>query len=118
MREKAFPIELIMPHEAGEAIQKQCGYLNNIVPIGHIKDGDFSAFLGEAHAEMAVVVATEGESASEGEDQSATVETAENSDTGNPFAYWLRTKIEYHVSRSEIADLGISERFAVPEGVA
>lgn len=80
-RGAAFRVELILPHDAGVAIQSQCSYLRKIVPIGNLTDGDFSPYL-----EL------------QGEDPPS------DSDLSNPFAYWLKQKINYHRARGHLSE--------------
>jgi hypothetical protein len=72
----AFRIELIMPHDVGEALKEECSYLKNIIPIGYLSDGDFAGYKLNA----------------------------ETTDMANPLGYWLMQKLEHHRSRDELAD--------------
>ena len=71
--EKAEPfvIQLILPHDAGEQIKRDCAYLKNVISIGYITDGRFDEY------KMADDIAPE-------------------SDLANPLAYWLSQKQEFH----------------------
>jgi hypothetical protein len=66
-----FRIELIMPRKTGQRIRDECSFLKKVAPIAMITDGDFGAYLDEY---------TE----------------ARDPETANPFAYWLKQKIQYH----------------------
>lgn len=77
----AFLIELIMPHDHGESIKRDCAYLNNITPIGYLTEGRFAEFKD--------------------------TEIPPESDMANPFAYWLGEKIQFHKSRHELGVTGV-----------
>lgn len=85
---KAFLIELIMPHDAGEKIKEECAYLKNIIPIGYLTEGRFAEYKD--------------------------TEIPPESDMANPFAYWLREKTEYHLSRSELSAGGADDGTVQP----
>jgi len=70
-----FRVELIMPHSDGEAIKKEYSYLQTLVSMGYLKDGDFSVYLEAA---------------------------AGGSELQNPFRHWLRTKIRHHIDSKEL----------------
>lgn len=74
---RAFLIQLIMPHEDGEKIEKSCGYLKGLIPIGYLTEGRFAHYID--------------------------TEIAAESDEANPFAYWLNEKTDYHRSRNELS---------------
>ena len=74
-RKGCFRVELIMPHSDGESIRKEYSYLQTIVSIAHLKDGDFTLYLDEAHG---------------------------GSELQNPFRYWLKTKIRHHMESKEL----------------
>lgn len=80
-----FRIELIMSQKDCQKIAKEYSYLQNIVPIEHLTDGDFSVYKDEIREE----------------------EIPRTSDLGNAFKYWLKTKAEHHKKRGEI-DIDIS----------
>jgi hypothetical protein len=69
-----FRIELIMPHKAAEEIKKEYSYLQGLVSIGYLQDGDFSPYL----------------------------QGVETGELQNPFKYWLRTKIRHHTDKNEL----------------
>ena len=94
-RGTAFPIELIMPHEHGEKIKKECGYLKNMIPIGYLTDGQFREFK---------IKYDSGE------------EIEPDSDLANPFAYWLNEKKEYHKSQNELSSFGVDAQMVLPVG--
>jgi len=72
---RCFRIELIMDQKTGKNIEREYSYLKNLVPIGFLKDGDFSAYKEE-------LISQEME---------------------NPFKYWLKTKMQYHIKLDEIS---------------
>jgi len=72
-----FRVELIMHHEAGVAITKDCSYLNDLTPIGYLTEGAFAAYKDEG-----------------GDD-------ALPSEMANPFFYWLKQKIQFHRDRGD-----------------
>lgn len=76
-----FRIELIMDHETGETIKKDYSYLKNLYSIGYLKDGSFSDYKNKVRR---------------------------SSEMDNPFKYWLKIKVLYHLKRGEIdlADMG------------
>ena len=74
-----FRIELIMPHKAGEEIRKEYSYLQGLVSIGYVQDGDFSPYLQGSET---------------------------GSELQNPFRFWLKTKIRYHIARNELEFYG------------
>lgn len=76
-----FKIELIMDHDIGDRIKQEYSYLQNIVPIGYLTDGDFDAY------------------------DVKKVERPVNSELNNPFKYWLKTKVQYHIRKQEINDV-------------
>ena len=76
VKRAAFRIELIMPHKDGERIQSDCSYLTNITPIGYLTEGNFAAYKES--------------------------DLPPDSEMRNPFAYWLKEKINYHRKRNEL----------------
>lgn len=88
MKKAVFRIELIMPKDAGEYVQEECGYLRNMTPIGHLTDGDFTAFL-DPEADF-----------------------SSKSDLSNPLAYWLDRKIAHHRARAELEYLNAEDAAA------
>ena len=73
----AFRIELIVPPDAGEYISKECSFLENIIPIGFLTEGQFAEYKDPTFGP--------------------------DSDLANPFAYWLNEKTEHHRSRNELS---------------
>lgn len=82
-RRAAFTIELIMPHNAGVSIRRQCSYLKNVLAIGFLTEGRF-----EEYKEM------------------SDDDIASDSDLSNPFAYWLSQKLSHHVERGHLGTRG------------
>jgi|ERR1700723_25999 len=80
-KEPPFRVELIMPHDAGTAVTKECSYLTELTPIGFLTDGAFEAYKGEL-----------------GDD-------ALTSEMKNPLFYWLKQKIQYHFDRGDFGAL-------------
>jgi hypothetical protein len=78
-----FRIELIIDHKVGVRIQKDCSYLQNIIPIGFLSDGYFGHYKGDEK---------------EGKEE----ELPKTSESNNPFMYWLKIKTNFHVKRNEI----------------
>lgn len=72
-----YNIELIIGHKDGEKVKKGYSYLHNIIPIGYLNDGDFSDYLQEH-------------------------DNPDPTELDNPLVYWLKKKVLYHMSRSEI----------------
>ena len=72
-----YNIELIVDHQNGETVKKEYSYLHNVIPIGYLTDGDFSDYLHED-------------------------DNPDHTELDNPFVYWLKKKVLYHMSRSEI----------------
>lgn len=90
-----FRVELIMPHKDGEDIKKEYSYLQGLVSIGYLQDGDFSPYLqgrqvfaGRRRTRRLVTRSLQG--------------SETGSELQNPFKYWLKTKIRYHISRNEL----------------
>lgn len=79
-RGAAFLIELIMPHAGGKEVERECSYLKNIIPIGNLTEGQFTEYKEMEH------------------------ELPAESEMRNPFAYWLKEKINYHRQRKEFGD--------------
>jgi len=79
-----FRIELIMPHEAGEAIKRDCSYLKHLTPIGFLTDGEFATYKDDPNAVT--------------------------SEMKNQLSYWLKEKITFHQKRG---DLGTSVEPAI-----
>ncbi len=74
-----YKIELIMEESTGERIAKDCSYLQNLFPIGHLTDGYFGYYKGDEKDQV-----------------------PEISDMSNPFRYWLKTKAKHHITNKEI----------------
>ena len=70
-----FTIELIAPVKTGNAIKYSCGFLDKILTIDQLSDGDYEIFR-------------------QGEDVADT-------DANNPLEYWLNQKILFHNRRGE-----------------
>lgn len=73
----AFRIELIMPPSAGEYISKECSFLEKLIPIGFLTEGQFTEYKDPTFGP--------------------------ESDLSNPFCYWLNEKTEHHRLRSELS---------------
>ncbi len=73
---KCFKIELIMDIENFDSFKKEISYLKNVTPIYQLKDGDFS-------------------------DYNKPKEEREGSELDNPFEFWLRTKVKFHISEGQ-----------------
>ncbi len=84
--ELPFRIELIMPHESGEWIAKECAYIKNIIPIGYLTEGKFAAYKG----------------LDEGQELDEYQDIDREPGMENPLAYWLSEKDNYHRSREEL----------------
>ena len=84
----AFLIELILPHDTGEWIKKECAYLKNMFPIGYLTEGQFAEYKNKYDEEE---------------------EIRPDSDLANPFVYWLSEKRAYHRAREELSDVGVDE---------
>lgn len=76
-RGHAFLIELIMPQDRGDELKRDCAYLKNLQPIGHLTDGHFAVY--------------------------KTGDISPESDMANPLAFWLNEKIEFHRLRGDLA---------------
>jgi hypothetical protein len=77
VRQRSFKIELIMPQTAGDWVTEQCSYLKDVFPIGHLTDGDFSCY-------------------------KETDTTPTTTEMQNPLFYWLKEKIRFHQTKSEL----------------
>jgi hypothetical protein len=71
-----FRIELIMPHDAGVAITRECAYLKHLTPIGFLTDGEFATYKDDPGAIT--------------------------SEMKNPLFYWMKEKIGFHQARGHI----------------
>ena len=71
-----FKIQLIMPPESGEEVVKEMSYFKNLIPIQYLSDGkqlaDYKKKKSERSPEM-----------------------------NNPFKYWLKAKVKYHINKQE-----------------
>lgn len=76
-KKECFKVELIVDQEIGETVKKEYSYLKNITPIGYLKDGDFSNYLKKE-------------------------KLPEPSALDNPFAFWLKTKSQFHHRGNEL----------------
>jgi len=88
-----FIIELIISHENGNQVKKDYSYLHNIIPIGHLRDGDFSDYLLQEQYPQ------------------------DSSELDNPFMYWLNKKVLYHMSRKEIDETSLCDTLKTLVGV-
>ena len=75
-----FDIELIMEIDA-DSFKKENSYLKNVIPIGQLTDGDFSGY------------------------QVPGEERQRPSELDNPFEFWLKEKVSFHISQGEF-DIG------------
>jgi len=82
-----FNIELIMDKDGCRRIINEFSYLKNIIPTGHLKDGDFHYYKEEEKVE----------------------EIPKVSDLDNPFKYWLKTKVKYHIKKKEFDSKNIGK---------
>ncbi len=73
-----FRIELIMPQRIGKNVEADCSFLGNLFPIGSLTDGDFAEY-------------------KEYEKKDPDPDT----DWSNPFFYWLKEKITYHIRSAD-----------------
>jgi hypothetical protein len=80
---RCFKIELIMDIENFDLFKKEISYLRNITPIYQVNDGDFS-------------------------DYKKPREEREGSELDNPFEFWLKTKVKFHISEGQF-DMGSTE---------
>jgi len=78
VRKASFRIELIMSQKGGISIQNSCSYLENVLIIGSLSDGHFAEF-------------------KKFEDPNDP-DPPPDSDWANPFFFWLREKINFHLS--------------------
>ncbi|HDZ85987.1 MAG TPA: hypothetical protein ENH35_05615 [Candidatus Moranbacteria bacterium] len=83
MDDSSIRIELIMNHDTGVNIKKEYAYLKELIPIGYLKDGNFSDYKDKK---------------------------TRTQEMGNPFKYWLKTKVNYHQRKKDILieDMGLS----------
>jgi hypothetical protein len=72
----AFRIELIMPPSSAKYVKEECAYLDDLISMNALTDGDFSSY---------------NEALPPDSDQLL-----------NPYKFWLKTKIVYHTGRDEI----------------
>lgn len=82
-----FRVELIMPHPAGQAITRDCSYLEGLTPIGFLTEGDFAGYKEEDQAAL----------------------TAEMK---NPLAYWMKETIQFHTKRGDFGSGVLNESIA------
>lgn len=80
-----FKIELIISHDLGEKIIANYSYLRNMVPIGNLREGDFEAY------------------------KLPVAERPEISALDNPFKYWLRQKLVYHINTHGIKQVALTK---------
>lgn len=90
-RGRPFRIELIMPQGSGENVKKECSYLQNLVPIGHLTEGSFASYKETARTEY-------------------------SAEMSNPLFYWLKEKIQFHRKRGDVGTSSISGALAVIAG--
>jgi hypothetical protein len=72
-----FKIELIMDIENFDNFKKEISYLRNIIPISQLDDGDFSSYKTKKE------------------------ERVRPSELDNPFEFWLKTKVNFHISEGQ-----------------
>jgi len=70
-----FRVELIMPHDAGTAVARECSYLTQLTPIGFLSEGSFEAYKDPQR------------------------DDAFSPEMKNPLFYWLKQKVQYHRDR-------------------
>lgn len=80
-RAAPFRIELIMPRDSGDHVCHTCSYLQNLVPIDQITDGDFVRYRDRHLAD----------------------------DLRNPLFYWLKEKIVYHYRRGDFKGFSVGQ---------
>jgi hypothetical protein len=73
-----FRIELIMSHDHGVTIKRECSYLKNLTPIGFLTDGDFAVYKERVDSHTA--------------------------EMKNPLFYWMKEKIGFHRNRGDLAE--------------
>jgi len=83
----AFRIELIMPQRIGKNVEKDCSFLRNLFSIGSLTDGDFADYKNLPEQE----------------------DPAPDSPLSNPFSYWLKEKINYHIRSADFGTGNIPE---------
>lgn len=93
---KSFNIELIMDQDTGDRIKQEYSYLQNIVPIGYLTDGDFSPYKTRKE------ITGDKESRESEEGAGYKRKSPYGTELGNPFKYWLGEKASYHIQRGEI----------------
>lgn len=91
-RSAPFRVELIMSHGSGESLKKECSYIKNLVSLGFLSDGKFDHF----------------------RDPEFPLDT----EMRNSFAYWLKEKIKFHKSRSELGSGALGPSMAEVIGEA
>lgn len=74
---KCFKIELIMDIDNFDAFKKEISYLKDVTPIPHLDDGDFSRY------------------------NTPRDERERPSELDNPFEFWLKTKVKFHISEGQ-----------------
>lgn len=92
VRRTAFKVELIMPHENGVGIQRECSYLKGLTPIGYLTEGRFEAYK-EDHVDQ-------------------------DPGMNNVFAYWLKEKITHHYRRGDFGARELRGAMATVSGGA
>jgi hypothetical protein len=71
-----FKIQLIMPPEAGEEVAKEMSYFKNLFPIQYLTDGNFADYKKD--------------------------KSDRSSEMSNPFKYWIKAKVNYHINKKEL----------------
>lgn len=72
-----FKIELIMDIDNFDYFKKEISYLRNVIPISQLDDGDFSGYKIKKG------------------------ERVRPSELDNPFEFWLKTKVNFHISEGQ-----------------
>lgn len=80
---KCFKIELLMDIDF-DSFKKEVSYLKNLTPIHQLDDGDFSGY------------------------KIPRDERPKPSELDNPFEFWLKTKVQFHISEGQF-DVGTTE---------
>jgi hypothetical protein len=81
---KCFKIELILDINNFDSFKKEMSYLKNVTPIYKLEDGDFSGY------------------------ETPLAERVKPSELDNPFEFWLKTKVKFHISEGQF-DVGTAE---------
>jgi hypothetical protein len=78
--ETAFQIELILPPASCSEIERTCPYLRRVIPISQLKEGNMDVYLDD------------------------NLPPPDSEPMRNPFFYWLKEKMTYHLNRDGFDD--------------